>query len=394
MIHYPYLIIGGGMAAMAAVRGIRKHDAEGAIGLISSEAHAPYKRPWLSKALWAGKSLAKVWIKQPAVGAELYLSRTVVAIDRDAKTVSDDQGEQYAYGKLLLATGGEARALPFDAEGIVYFRNLDDYQRLRTLTGEKRQFLVIGGGFVGSEMAAALSTAGVDVTMIFPEPAIGSRVYPEVLSRFITDYYRERGVDVLTGDVPEKISCIDGGYEVITRQARKLSVDVVVAGLGLVCNTTLAEQAGLKVDNGILVNASLQSSDPDIYAAGDVANFYNPAQGKRMRVEHEDNANVMGELAGANMAGGNESYEHQPFFYSDLFDLGYEAVGRLDSGMDVVEDWQEPLRKGSIFYLEEGRVRGVLLWNNWGLMEKARALIADGSCYSPATDCIKRFADM
>lgn len=129
----------------------------------------------------------------------------------------------------------------------------------------------------------------------------------------------------------------------------------------------------------------LRTSNPDIYAAGDVANFYSPALEKRMRVEHEDNANVMGEAAGRNMAGQSEPYHHQPFFYSDLFDLGYEAVGELDSSLDIIEDWVEPFRKGVIYYLREGRVRGVLLWNTWGQVAAATQLIAEKATHTSET---------
>src|SRR5262249_34757702 len=136
-------------------------------------------------------------------------------------------------------------------------------------------------------------------------------------------------------------------------------------------------RAGLKVSNGIEVDEQLRTSIPDIYAAGDVAEFFNPALGKRVRVEHEDNANTMGTVAGQNMAGAGKLYDHQPFFYSDLFDLGYEAVGDLDSRLETVVDWKEEYREGVIYYLEQGRVRGVLLWNTWGQVDNARALIAE-----------------
>ena len=166
---------------------------------------------------------------------------------------------------------------------------------------------------------------------------------------------------------------------------KEISADGVVAGLGILPNTALAEQAGLRVDNGIVVDEFLRTSDPDIYAAGDVANFYSALLEKRMRVEHEDNANVMGEMAGRNMAGQSDIYHHQPYFYSDLFDLGYEAVGELDTSLDIVEDWKEPFRKGVIYYLREGHVRGVLLWNTWGQVAAATKLIAEKAQHSRAT---------
>ena len=150
----------------------------------------------------------------------------------------------------------------------------------------------------------------------------------------------------------------------------------MVAGLGIQPSVELAEQAGLNVDNGIVVDAHCRSSHPSIFAAGDVANFHNPALDARMRVEHEDNANTMGKVAGENMAGQATPYDHLPFFYSDLFDLGYEAVGDLDARLETFSDWKVPFREGVVYYLKGGRVRGVLLWNTWGQVDAARALIA------------------
>jgi NADPH-dependent 2,4-dienoyl-CoA reductase/sulfur reductase-like enzyme len=168
-----------------------------------------------------------------------------------------------------------------------------------------------------------------------------------------------------------------------TALGRELLVDGVIAGLGIEPNKALAAAAGLEVDNGIVVDALLRTRHPDIYAAGDVANFYNPALGKRIRVEHEDNANTMGKHAGRNMAGEQASYDYLPFFYSDLFDLGYEAVGELDARSTIVADWKEPYREGVVYYLQDGRVRGVLLWNVWGQVDAARQLIAEPGPFRP-----------
>jgi NADPH-dependent 2,4-dienoyl-CoA reductase/sulfur reductase-like enzyme len=162
-----------------------------------------------------------------------------------------------------------------------------------------------------------------------------------------------------------------------TGSGRVIETDGVVAGIGIRPNVDLAEDAGLDVDNGILVNERLETSAPNIYAAGDAVNFFHAALGKRVRVEHEDNAIRMGKLAGMNMAGGNETYTHIPMFYSDLFEFGYEAVGETSSKMEMVSDWQEPYQKGTVYYLEEGRVRGVLLWNFWKQVEAARELMLE-----------------
>jgi 3-phenylpropionate/trans-cinnamate dioxygenase ferredoxin reductase component len=236
---------------------------------------------------------------------------------------------------------------------------------------------VIGGGFIGSEIAAALTLVGKKVVIIFPEPAIGANVYPRELAQHLNQYYRGKGVDVVTNDTVADVQKNGDHFTVRARSGRSFDVDGVVAGIGIRPNIELAQQLGLKIENGIIVDEHLLTSAPDIYAAGDVANFHYLALGKRLRVEHEDNAVHMGKLAGRNMAGANESYTHAPMFYSDLFELGYEAVGEINSSMETVTDWQEPYRKGVIYYLENARLRGVLLWNVWDRVDNARSLIAE-----------------
>ncbi len=385
MKHFRYLIIGGGMAADAALHGIRKIDPHGTIGMVSDEPDPPYDRPPLSKSLWKDKPFESIWRNSADLNIDLHLGRKVVALDAAEKAATDDAGDVYTYGKLLLATGGSVRRLPDADDSVIYFRTADDYRRLRALSENGRDFVVIGGGFIGSEVAAALAMNGKQVTLVFPSNAIGSRIYPPALAAFLNSYYREHGVTLLPSETVRSVRGKDGRVIVITGKGMEIAADGVVAGLGIVPNTELAAQAGLKVDNGIVVDESLRTSDPDIYAAGDVANFYSAALDKRRRVEHEDNANIMGETAGRNMAGQSDSYRHQPYFYSDLFDLGYEAVGELDTSFDIVEDWKEPFRKGVIYYLRDGRVRGVLLWNTWGQVDAAAALIAEQAHHTRAS---------
>ncbi|MGZ4340259.1 MAG: NAD(P)/FAD-dependent oxidoreductase [Gaiellaceae bacterium] len=371
-----YLIVGGGMTGDAAAKGIREHDADGAITLVGAEPHPPYKRPPLTKGLWSGGDEAKIWRGTSDAGVELRLGRRIVAVDLDAHRATDDQGEDYAWEKLLLATGGRPRELA-DADGVVYFRTLDDYHHVRAEAVDGSRFVVIGGGFIGSELAASLTGVGARVTMVFPDPGIASRILPAELSAFVTGYYRERGVEILAG---ETVAAVKGGATVELGSGRTLEADAVVAGLGILPATELAEAAGLPVDNGIVVDEHGRAGGyEDVFAAGDVAGFPMTALGRRFRVEHEDHANTHGKVVGSNMAGAEIPYDHLPFFYSDMFDLGYEAVGEVDSRLGTVDRWEEPNRKGVVAYTDEaGRPRGFLLWNTWDKVDAARALIRAG----------------
>jgi len=302
--------------------------------------------------------------------------RSIVALDRDRKTVTDAQGAVFAYEKLLLATGGSPRRLRNADPSVVYFRKLTDFNQIWEAASNGSEFAVIGGGFIGSEIAAALAMNGRRVSLIFPGSSICEGILPRPLANFLNVYFRKRGVDVRFGEWVQRVERHADKLVVGTSGNDSVTVDVVVAGIGIQPNVELARTAGLSVGSGIIVDETLRTSDPDIFAAGDVANFPCSALDRRLRFEHEDNADAMGRTAGRNMAGGSEVYQHLPYFYSDLFDLGYEAVGDIDSRMEVAEDWVQKFYKGVIYYLKRGRVRGVLLWNTWGLVDAARELIA------------------
>jgi 3-phenylpropionate/trans-cinnamate dioxygenase ferredoxin reductase subunit len=383
MARYDYLIVGGGMTADAAARGIRQEDTKGTIAIVGAEPHAPYNRPPLSKGLWKGDPVDGIWRKTEEAGATLIRGRRIVRVDADSRRATDDGGAAYEYGTLLLATGGRPRRFREAPEDVIYFRTFDDFRRLRGLADQGATFLVVGGGFIGSEIAAALRMQNREVTLVLKGEGIGEGMYPPGLSRWLVDYYRGKGVTVHPGVTVERVESRDGRLYLPGGGGASLSADVMVAGLGIEPAVDLARQIGLEVTDGVVVDEYLRTSREGIYASGDVANFHNPALGRRLRVEHEDNANTMGEAAGRSMAGARRPYDHLPFFYSDLFDLGYEAVGDLSSRHQIVEDWKEKFREGVVYYLERGRVRGVLLWNTWGQVDAARALIAEPGPFRP-----------
>src|SRR5215831_16617708 len=250
---YDYLIIGAGMTADAAAKSIRKADAGGSIGIVGDETHPPYERPPLSKALWKDKTVESIDLATERSGAVLHLGRRARALDCVDRSARDDHGNVYRYRRLLLATGATPRKLPFAGARVINFRTLDDYTALRRYAVNGAQIAVVGGGFIGSELAASLASNGCKVTMLFPGEAIGAGRYPAALAHFLNGYYRERGVELKPG-----AKVVDGRVggervEIALSDGTTLQADAVVAGLGVTPNVELALQAGIKVDNGIVV---------------------------------------------------------------------------------------------------------------------------------------------
>ncbi len=383
---YDYIIAGGGRAGIAAIEGIRELDTSGSILLVGAEAHLPYDRPPLTKDLWSGKKKVDdifvhdaYWLNQQ--GVQFASGERVAEIRPDKRSIVTDGGLRESFGKLLIATGGIPRKLSIPGatlDGVFYFRSLDDYLAL-SQSPEGKRFVVIGGSFIGSEIAAALSMREARVTMVFPGRHLVGRVFPESLASALQSQYEERGIRILNEDEPISFAPGEpGGLVVETRRGERLECDGIVVGVGIAPETGLAEAAGLAVGDGVEVNEFLETSESGIYAAGDNANFPYQALGRRMRVEHWDNAVVQGTAAGRNMAGAREPFTYMPYFYSDLFEFGYEAVGEVSSRLQIFTDWEEENETGAIYYLDEGRVRGVMLCNIWGKLDEARTLIKSG----------------
>ena len=375
MKKYQYVIIGGGMTGDAAIAGIRELDLNGSILLISAESNPPYNRPPLTKGLWKGKALDSIWRNSKEKHADILLDRRVVSIDLNHKIISDNIGETFGFEKLLLATGGTSRHLPIGREDVVYYRTVEDFKKLKIMTETKQKFGVIGTGFIGSEISAALAMNGKDVTVFDIGAGIGWNIYPSGLTNYLNKYFQEKNVKVIPNVKVNEIEKVGELFRIRTDSGVEEEVEAIIAGVGIVPEISLAEAINLNVENGITVNEYLQTSHSEIYAAGDAANFYNPLLDKRIRVEHSDNANSMGKQAGRNMAGAGERYDYLPFFYSDLFDLGFEAIGLIDSRFEIIEDWKEKYKEGVLYYMNEDRVSGVILWNVWDKVDEARKII-------------------
>ena len=380
---YEYIIVGGGLAGASAVEGIRELDKKGAILLLGAEKHLPYDRPPLTKKLWFGKKrVEEIFLHDRKFydenGVTVETGITVTSLDAKQRAVTTNAGNEYRYQKLLLATGGVPRTLPIpggDLAGICYFRTLDDYLKLRKGSAEGKKAVVIGGGFIGSEIAAALAINKVEVTMIFPEPYLVSRVYPEYLGRALLNLFRSRGVNVLANERPSAFSQEGDRFTTHTASGTKIGSNMVIVGIGIAPSLDLPRRAGLQTANGVIVDEYLQASLPGIYAAGDIAFFPYQALGKQTRVEHWDNALNQGKRAGLNMAGGHKPYDYMPYFFSDLFEFGYEAVGEVDAQLETFADWQKENDTGVIYYLKDDRVRGAMMCNVWDKVEAARELI-------------------
>jgi len=384
--NFDYIIIGTGLAGISAIDGIRERDKKGSILLVGKEKHLPYDRPPLSKALWSGKqTYESIFLRDTKFYAdnkvELTPGKTIVNLNPDEKIIQASSGDRYHYRKLLLATGGVPRTLTIpdaDLEDICYFRYLDDYITIKNKARQDTTVTIVGGGFIGSELAAALAMNKVKVTMIFPESYLIQRIFPEYLGKAIQQYYIQRGITILSEDLP--VSFEKKRNKLITRikNGKEIFSEIIIVGAGIVPSVELAKMAELKIENGISVDSYLRTSDPHIYAAGDNAYFPYLALGQNMRIEHWDNSLNQGKYAGLNMAGAKKRYDYMPFFYSDLFEFGYEAVGEVNSQLETFADWKKENDTGVIYYLKNGIIRGVMMCNVWDKVKTARTLIKSG----------------
>ena len=388
MTRYEYVIVGAGMVADAAAKGIRELDPDSAVLVLGDDPDEPYTRPALSKLLWTDPSFTedKVPLGTEATGAEIRTGVTVESFDPEAKTVTAG-GETIEYGALLLATGGSPKTLDLPAgDRVVYFRTFADYRHLRALAEDQPAVVVVGGSYIGTEIAAALVQNGCRVTLVIPDSGLREGVLPADLASRFQSWFEDAGVEIVTDTRIASGEASEDGVVLTTEDGRTLEADVVVLGLGITPNTRLAEEAGLAVDDGVVVDEHLRTSSPSVYAAGDVASYPDALLGRR-RIEHVDLARKQGRAAGRAMVGDETPFTYTPYFYSMVFGHRYEAIGTLDASLDVVEAWAEPQEKGTVYYLDGDAVQGVLLWGNSSDAEPdardgARAVLAEPARWS------------
>ncbi|NMI01917.1 NAD(P)/FAD-dependent oxidoreductase [Pseudonocardia acidicola] len=389
-----FVIIGGGLAGAKAAETLRAEGFTGAIALIGDELERPYERPPLSKGYLLGteerdKAFVhpRKWYAEQRI--DLQTGTPVTALRPGEHEVELPGGQRLDYRKLLLVTGARVRRLDVPGAGlpgVYYLRRIEDADALRAVLVEGARVVVIGGGWIGLEVAAAARRHGAEVALVTLDPPLERVLGPEVAPVF-ADLHTEHGVRLHVGRGVETIAAADGHVAgVVFDNGDALDCGVVVIGIGVIPVTELAEQAGLEVDDGVLVDAALRTSDPDVYAAGDVANATHPLLGVRIRVEHWANALNGGPAAARSMLGQEVSYDRLPYFFSDQYDLGMEYTGHAPPGSydQVVFRGDVRGREFLAFWLSDGRVRAGMNVNIWGVTDDIQRLIRSGEVLDPS----------
>jgi 3-phenylpropionate/trans-cinnamate dioxygenase ferredoxin reductase subunit len=357
-----FVVIGGGHAAGQAVASLRQEGFEGEIVVIGDEPFLPYQRPPLSKQYLSGEQgLDRVYLRPEKFYEErnitLKLGVRVESLDCGAHTVVTSTGETISYDKALLCTGSRPRLLNapgIDLAGIHYLRGIADVDGIRTEMADAKTMIIVGGGYIGLEVAAVTRTAGLEVSVLEMESRILNRVTTPTMSEFYTQLHEGRGVKILTDTA---VSGFEGDGRVsaaVTATGEKLPADIVIVGIGILPNIELAEAAGLDCDNGIVVDERCATSNPDIYAAGDCTNHPNPLLNRRLRLESVPNAMEQARVAAANLLGGDKSYAAIPWFWSDQYELKLQMVGFSTNADQEVLRGDPSSNQFARFYLENG----------------------------------------
>ncbi len=375
MPEFKCVILGGGMVAGYAAKEMAERGlGRGELAIVSSDSAPPYERPPLSKGFLLGNDEeASVYINAPefyrAHGIDLLLGSMVERIDTGARKVHLTTGATLGYERLLYATGARVRDLKIpgrDLEGVSYLRSLDDSKRIRRAYEDAKQAVVLGSGFIGMEVASVLAQRGVKTTMVFPDERVWQRFFTPEMSAFFEQYYQQRGVAFLRGASAERVEGDGRVSAVVASDRKRLACDVIVAGIGVVPNDELARDAGIRVDNGVVVNEYLETSADGVLAAGDVANYRDVLFDKQRRIEHWDNAVEQGKHAARTLMGERAAFGHVPYFFSDLFDLSYEFWGDTEGADDVVHRGDVTTESFSAWWLRGGTLVAAFVMNRPG----------------------------
>jgi 3-phenylpropionate/trans-cinnamate dioxygenase ferredoxin reductase subunit len=387
-----FVIIGGGVAAAKAAEGVRAAGGEGSAVVLTAEPELPYERPPLSKEFLRGqagrdktRTHDEAWYRDHDV--EVLLATRASTVDPSTRTVTTEVGDQFHYDGLVLATGAQPVRLGLpgeDLEGVYYLRTIDDAERLRAAISRAESMVIVGGGFIGAEVAASATQMETRVTLLEMADTLWTRAVGPEMGSFFEAFLRDRGVHVRTRTRAERLEGDEEVEAVVLPDGGRLHADLVVIGVGVRPDTELAERAGLPVDNGILVDEHLRAADR-VWAAGDVANADHPLFG-RIRIEHWAEALNQGLIAGRNLAGSEQRYDRVPYFFSDQFDLSMSYLGH-------VREWDELVVRGSrevkepkfiAWYLRGGAPRAALIVNDWDAEDPVREVVRRGQAVDPA----------
>ncbi|MGO1560792.1 Ferredoxin reductase [Actinomycetales bacterium JB111] len=387
------VIIGGGLAAAKTAEALRENGHTGTITIVAAENHLPYERPPISKEYLAGTKTLDDATVHPAEwyrahDVTLRTGVTATAIDPSAHTVALDDGTSLPYNRLVLATGSTVRRLPgVSADNVLYLRTVEDADAIAAAFGEGRRLVVVGGGWIGLEVAAAARNAGTEVTVLERADVPLGRILGNRVAQVFADLHRAHGVDLRTGVEVDEI-VIEGGRATGVRLAggETIDADAVVVGIGVTPMTELVQSAGLAVDDGVLVDQTLRTSDPDIWAVGDIANHDHPVLGRRIRVEHWATALNQPAAAAASLLGTDTPFTNLPYFFSDQYDLGCEYVGHAAGHEEnVVVRGDLGAREFVAFWLDDARhVVAAMNVNVWDVVDAIRPVITERRVVDPA----------
>jgi NAD(P)H-nitrite reductase large subunit len=391
---FDYLIVGGGLAAASAVDGIRSLDSEGTIAILDEESEPPYHRPPLSKEFLqtpeATRDLLYVkpenWFDEEGA-ASLLKGARASSLDPREMTVETATGETYRGERILLAMGGRAIRPDIpgaELAGVSTFRTVADAERLRELAPDAETAVLVGGGFIGLEIAASLTRYGVRSTIVEVEDRVWSRALPSVLSLFVQGYFEERGVRFELGSEVEELIGSERVEAARLADGSRLDCDLAVVGVGIRPNEEIAGEAGLAVMDGVIVDKFGETSHGHIYATGDLARFPDPHFADTTRIEHWDHARTHGRLVGRNMADAREEYDHLSYLYSDVFDLSFSVLGRPSLGDDVVVLGELAADRSIVLCSQDDRLIGVVLLNANDRLEACRSLLRDACALDEA----------